>query len=125
MKKVIVALLMLTLIVTAGILEHNYIEKTFAELDEKLNAIIYEINFESDNALTLTNELVEWWEKKRKVMELFTFSPDLRAFSVALAEQKGSLECGDFNNALSKCVSLLSISKNLHDVLDFNVQDII
>ena len=125
MKKVIVALLMLTVIVTAGILEHNYIEKTFAELDEKLNAIIYEINFESDNALTLTNELVEWWEKKRKVMELFTFSPDLRAFSVALAEQKGSLECGDFNNALSKCVSLLSISKNLHDVLDFNVQDII
>lgn len=125
MKKVIVALLMLTLIVTAGILEHNYIEKTFTELDEKLNEIIYEINLESDKALTLTNELVEWWEQKRKVMELFTFSPDLRAFSVALAEQKGSLECGDFNNALSKCVSLLSISKNLHDVLDFNAQDII
>ena len=125
MKKVIVALLMLTLIVTAGILEHNYIEKTFTELDEKLNEIIYEINLESDKALTLTNELVQWWEQKRKVMELFTFSPDLRAFSVALAEQKGSLECGDFNNALSKCVSLLSISKNLHDVLDFNVQDII
>ena len=125
MKKVIVALLMLTLIVTAGILEHNYIEKTFTELDEKLNEIIYEINLESDKALTLTNELVEWWEQKRKVMELFTFSPDLRAFSVALAEQKGSLECGDFNNALSKCVSLLSISKNLHDVLDFNGQDII
>ena len=125
MKKVIVALLMLTLIVTAGILEHNYIEKTFTELDEKLNEIIYEINLESDKALTLTNELVEWWEQRRKVMELFTFSPDLRAFSVALAEQKGSLECGDFNNALSKCVSLLSISKNLHDVLDFNAQDII
>ena len=125
MKKVIVALLMLTLIVTAGILEHNYIEKTFTELDEKLNEIIYEINLESDKALTLTNELVEWWEQKRKIMELFTFSPDLRAFSVALAEQKGSLECGDFNNALSKCVSLLSISKNLHDVLDFNAQDII
>ena len=125
MKKVIVALLLLTLIVTAGILEHNYIEKTFTELDEKLNEIIYEINLESDKALTLTNELVEWWEQKRKVMELFTFSPDLRAFSVALAEQKGSLECGDFNNALSKCVSLLSISKNLHDVLDFNAQDII
>ncbi len=125
MKKVIVALLMLTLIVTAGILEHNYIEKTFTELDEKLNEIIYEINLESDKALTITNELVEWWEQKRKVMELFTFSPDLRAFSVALAEQKGSLECGDFNNALSKCVSLLSISKNLHDVLDFNAQDII
>ena len=125
MKKVIVALLMLTLIVTAGVMEHNYIEKTFSELDEKLNEIIDEINVESDKALTLTNDLVKWWEQKRKVMELFTFSPDLRAFSVALAEQKGSLECKDYSNALSKCVSLLSISKNLHDVLDFNVQDII
>ena len=125
MKKVIIALLMLTIIITAGVLEHNYIEKTYSELDEKLNEIIGEIKLESDEALTLTNDLVEWWEQKRRVMELFTFSPDLRAFSVALAEQKGSLECGDYNNALSKCISLLSISKNLHDVLDFNVQDII
>ena len=125
MKKIIIALLMLTLIITAGILEHYYIENTFDELDEKLIEIEGEIQKKSDKALTLTNDLVVWWRNKRKVMELFTFSPDLRAFSVALAEQQGSLECGDFNNALSKCVSLLSISKNLHDVLDFNAEDII
>lgn len=125
MKKIIIALLMLTLIITAGILEHNYIENTFDELDEKLIEIEGEIQKKSDKALALTNDLVVWWGNKRKVMELFTFSPDLRAFSVALAEQQGSLECGDFNNALSKCVSLLSISKNLHDVLDFNAEDII
>lgn len=125
MKKVIVALLMLSVIITAGILEHNYIEKTFEELDNKLQKIEEQIHIESDESLTLTNELTEWWEGKRKVMELFTFSPDLRAFSVALAEQKGSLECGDFNNALSKCVSLQSMSTNLHNVLDFNIEDII
>ena len=125
MKKVVVALLMLVLIVTAGIIEHNYIEKTFSELDEKLGDIEQEIHLESDKALELTNQLIDWWESKRKVMELFTFSPDLRAFSVALAEQKGSLECGDFNNALSKCESLYSLSKNLHNVLDFNIEDII
>lgn len=125
MKKVIVALLMLSVIITAGILEHNYIEKTFEELDNKLQKIEDQILIESDESLTLTNELTEWWEGKRKVMELFTFSPDLRAFSVALAEQKGSLECGDFNNALSKCASLQSMSTNLHHVLDFNIEDII
>ena len=125
MKKVVVALLMLVLIVTAGIIEHNYIEKTFSELDEKLGEIEQEIHLESDKAQDQTNQLIDWWESKRKVMELFTFSPDLRAFSVALAEQKGSLECGDFNNALSKCESLYSLSKNLHNVLDFNIEDII
>ncbi|MBR5173745.1 MAG: DUF4363 family protein [Clostridia bacterium] len=125
MKKVVIALLMLALIITAGIIEHNYIEKTFTELDQKLEQIEKEIHTKSDKALELTNLLVDWWESKRKVMELFTFSPDLRAFSVALAEQKGSLECGDFNNALSKCESLYSLSKNLHNVLDFNMEDII
>lgn len=125
MKKVIVALLMLALIITAGVLEHNYIEKTFSELDEKLAEIEEAIHLESEDALTLTNQLTIWWENKRKVMELFTFSPDLRAFSVALGEQKGSLECGDYNNALSKCVSLFEMSKNLHNVLDFNIEDII
>ncbi len=125
MKKIIIALLMLALIITAGVLEHHYIEKTFEELDNRLYEIEMEIHKESDLALTLTNDLVQWWQSKRKVMELFTFSPDLRGFSVALAEQKGSLECGDFNNALSKCESLYSMSKNLHDVLDFNAEDII
>ena len=108
-----------------GITLKKYIEKTFSALDEKLAEIEEAIHLESEDALTLTNQLTMWWENKRKVMELFTFSPDLRAFSVALGEQKGSLECGDYNNALSKCVSLFEMSKNLHNVLDFNIEDII
>ena len=58
-------------------------------------------------------------------MEMFTYSPDMRAFSVALAETEGSLECGDDMNALSKCQSLITMANNIHCVLDFNVADII
>ena len=54
-----------------------------------------------------------------------TYSPDMRAFSVALAETEGSLECGDDKNALSKCQSLLTMAGNIHDMLDFNLQDIV
>ncbi len=125
MRKVIVALFVLALILTAGILEHFYIEKTFDELDGKLLQIEDAIHVESESALSLTKDLTDWWNGKRKYMELFTFSPDIRAFSVALAEQEGSLECGDFNNAMSKCQSLISMSKNLHQILDFNIEDII
>ncbi len=125
MRKVIVALFVLALILTAGILEHFYIEKTFDELDGKLLQIEDAIHVESESALSLTKDLTDWWNGKRKYMELFTFSPDIRAFSVALAEQEGSLECGDFNNAMSKCQSLISMSKNLQQILDFNIEDII
>ena len=49
----------------------------------------------------------------------------MRAFSAALAETEGSLECGDDKNALSKCQSLLTMAENLRDLLDFNAADII
>lgn len=125
MKKIFVALIILAIIITAGILEHKFIDRTFDELDQKLYAIETELHYESDKALTLTKELSVWWEHKRKHIELFTFSPDIRAFSVALAEQEGSLECGDYANAMSKCQSLISMSTNIHQILDFNVEDII
>jgi hypothetical protein len=125
MKKVVVALVILAVIITAGVLEHHHIDKTFNTLDEKLYAIENEIHLNSPNALVLTKELSSWWEQQRKHVELFTFSPDIRAFSVALAEQEGSLECGDFDNAMSKCQSLISMSKNIHQILDFNVEDVI
>ncbi len=125
MRKIIVALVILSFIVTIGVLEHVFIDNTFDQLDKRLYQIEEAIHVESDNALTLTKDLTTWWNEKRKYMELFTFSPDIRAFSVALAEQEGSLECGDFNNAMSKCQSLLSMSRNLHQILDFNIEDII
>lgn len=125
MKKVFVALAVLSIILSAGVLEHMYIDRTFDQLDQMLHAIEEQLHAQSDQALSLTKELSLWWEQKRKHIELFTFSPDIRAFSVALAEQEGSLECGDFNNAMSKCQSLISMSKNIHQILDFNLEDVI
>lgn len=125
MKRLAVALSILAVILIAGILETVYIDKIFNELDRQLYAAEPLMKEESEEALTKTREISAWWENKRKYMELFTYSPDIRAFSVALAEAEGSLERGDFDNAASKWQSLISISKNLHQILDFNAEDII
>lgn len=125
MKKVVIAVIVLVIIVTAGVLETVYVHKVFDTLDEQLVELDLLIKDKDDGALQLTKDLSKWWSKKRGYLELFTFSPDLRAFSVALAEAEGSLECGDFDNALSKCQSLIVMSKNIHMILDFNATDII
>ncbi len=125
MKRLIVALLILALIVSVGIVEHYHVHKVFDKMDELLFKMENEIKLKSDGALSATRELTEWWNKERKTLELFTFSPDIRAFSVALAEAEGSLECGDFKNALSKCQSLMSMSSNMRQILDFNAEDVI
>lgn len=125
MKKVIIALIVLAIILTAGILESVYIDNVFEELDERIDELEKAIHDEDDRSLFLTRELSEWWEHKRKYMELFTFSPDMRAFSVAVAEIEGSIEADDYQNAMSKCQSLVTMSRNMHLILDFNFEDII
>ena len=125
MKRFVIALVILAATITAGVLETVYIERTFDELDARINALESAIKSPSDDALDEVKTLTDWWEKKRAAMELFTWSPDIRAFSVALAETEGSLECGDDKNALSKCQSLLTMSRTLRELLDFSPSDII
>lgn len=125
MKKVVVAIVILAAIITAGILENFYVTNVFESVDDRLNGAIELVANESDSALDSVRDIGEWWDKKREYLELFTYSPDLRAFSVALAEAEGSLECGDFQNARSKLRSLLVMSNNLKRILDFNLTDII
>ncbi|HAT83686.1 MAG TPA: hypothetical protein DEF02_03400 [Clostridiales bacterium] len=125
MKKVVLAIVILIIIVTGGILEDFYIHKTFSALNEKLTSLENSIINQSEDCLDKANDIFEWWEKKRTYMELFAYSPDVRSFSVALAETQGSLECEDYQNALSKCRSLIVMADNIKRLLDFNAEDII
>lgn len=125
MKKVVLAFVILAIIITGGILEDHYIHDTFDTLNESLVEIENLIEIEDDASLEKVVELSKWWEQKRMYMELFAFSPDVRAFSVAIAETEGSLKCKDYQNALSKCASLIVMADNIKKLLDFNAEDII
>ncbi len=125
MKKVVLAIVILAVVLTAGILEDFYIHKTFSTLNDKLTSLEDSIKNQNDDCLDKANEIFDWWDKKRTYMELFAFSPDVRSFSVALAETQGSLACGDYQNALSKCHSLIVMADNIKRLLDFNAEDII
>lgn len=125
MKRVVVAVIVLVLIITGGVLENYYINRTFDKLDEDLKDLEQSITMQSNDALIKLQDLSQWWEKRRMYIELFAYSPDVRAFSVALGETEGSLRCGDYQNALSKCHSLIVMGKNIRQLLDFNAEDII
>ncbi|MCM1306127.1 MAG: DUF4363 family protein [Bacteroides sp.] len=125
MKKVVVAIVILAVILTAGILENVYIDRLFDKLDNRLATLEELIIAQDDGAVDAAEDLQKWWDNQRKYAELFVYSPDIRAFSVAIGETQGSLECGDFDNALSKVRSLMVMSRNIHNILDFNASDII
>ena len=125
MKRLVAALVILAAIIGDGIAEAVYVDGPFGELEERIAALATAIKDPGDGALDAVRGLNAWWEDERGSLDVFTWSPDMRAFSVALAETEGSLECGDDKNALSKCQSLLTMAENLRDLLDFNAADII
>lgn len=125
MKKVVFAFILLAIIVMGGILENAYITRTFGELDDMLHHLEQSILDEDKGALEEVRDIATWWEKRRTYIELFAYSPDVRSFSVALGETDGSLECEDYQNALSKCRSLIVMADNIKQLLDFNARDII
>lgn len=125
MKKVVFAIVLLAVIITGGLLENAYITRTFNDLDDMLKSLETHILDEDKSSLEEVREIAKWWEERRTYIELFAYSPDVRSFSVALGETDGSLECEDYQNALSKCRSLMIMANNIKELLDFNARDII
>lgn len=125
MKKLIIAIIILAVILTAGILETVYIDKLFQELDDRLISLENAIIAQDDNSLDVARDVMKWWSKKRRSVELYTYSPDIRAFSSALSETEGYIMAGDYKSALSRCHSLIEMANNIHQILDFNAEDII
>ncbi len=125
MSKTIFSVVMLALILTSGILANVYINKTFDSLDVKLCEIKECLeNDDIDGAEQKTANLNGWWDSKKHGLEFITYSQDLRLISSSIGETLGSLNNADKNNAMSKVVSLLVISKTTRDMLSITIENI-
>ena len=126
MYKTIIAIAVLALIITGGILDNMNVDKVFDEFDSKLLDLKVLVENENKQAsIRLLKETTDWWTNKKTKMEFYSYSQDLRLISSCLGETLGSLECDDFENALSKVESLLEISANTRDLLGVRIENIV
>ena len=70
---------------TQRVLEAVRVDAVFDELQCRISALEAAIKSPDDDALDEVKELSAWWEERRAELELFTWSPDMRALSYALA----------------------------------------
>ncbi len=126
MYKTIIAVIVLALIITGGILDNANVNKVFDEFDERLNDLRTLVEEENkQESIKLLKETDEWWSVQKSKMEFYSYSQDLRLISSCIGETLGSLECDDFENALSKVESLLSISANTRNLLGVRIENIV
>lgn len=126
MKKAIVLLIIFLIILGAGIAEHFFVHKTFDEFCARMDKIESALeNEDTETALKESEDLLAYWNKKRKLVEAISYCQDARQVNVILGELNGSLKCDDTDNAFSKIDSLYQLVANVRDMLDFNALDII
>ena len=126
MSKTIIAIVILALLITGGILDNMNVDKVFDQFDEKLNSLKTLVEAENkEESIKQLKETTAWWDDKKTKMEFYSYSQDLRLISSCLGETLGSLECEDFQNALSTVEALSTISANTRDILGVRIENIV
>lgn len=124
--RTVVAIILLILIISLGVFEQVYLNRTFTELEERINRIISVISDQDlDYAIELTEHTIEWWDKKLKIFELILPHEILNEVSLELYNVLGQLEGDDDSQAIGAAYVLIGICETSPHTLGFRIQHIL
>ena len=70
MSKTIIAIVILALLITGGILDNMNVDKVFDQFDEKLNSLKTLVEAENkEESIKQLKETTAWWDDKKTKME--------------------------------------------------------
>lgn len=126
MSKVITAIIVIVLILSLGIAEQVFIHNTFNDLVEQVNVIQYEISGENyGEATRLTSELLEWWKKKRDILELTSPHNEVKDHINLIAQLKGQLESEMYEDAFATSIIVKEDAINKLNILSYKAKNVL
>lgn len=124
MKKLIFAIAGLMLIITAGVLEQIYIQKSYATMRDEAMELREKIVKKDDSALEAARELKNNWLKNRELMEAFTPHNETKEIVLRLAELEGYILTEDDKSATATIEIIIEIFENIPHLLGFHWEHI-
>ena len=126
MKKIILVLVILAIIVGLGITEQVCVSKTFDNALNQSKKITQAIEAEDYvSAEELTQEMSDWWSKKRDVLEFVCPNNDIKVVMVAIGDLKGALDAEMWEDSLQKAVLLTYTIENSKNLLTFKWKNVL
>jgi hypothetical protein len=118
----ILAVVLLVLLVTGGILEEIFVDKLLSEFEEKLADIADTPggNYDYDKI----QETYEWWIEKNNSMEMFLPHIPLNDVTLALGEMRGAVQAGDYDNATAQLNRIFAAVDTLKDTFSLSISNI-
>lgn len=125
MTRIIIAIFLLVAIISLGVIELVFINNSFTTIIKKCDEIhTLLINKEYDTALTKTNDSIEWWRKKRDIIELTSPHNETKEFITKLSELYGSIVAKNYQDAITLSISLQEDALTRLNILSFKLKNI-
>lgn len=126
MPKIIAAIVIIILILTLGVLEQVFIYNSFNELTDKAESIRIELENEDYSAAELhANELMEWWRKKRDIIELTSPHNEVKDHIAYIAQLQGQIITGSYEDAIATAYIIKEDARNKLNILGYKVKNVL
>ena len=93
--KLTIVIIVCVLLVVGSILESIYISKTFEELENKLEEIMKQEEYDYEMIV----KTADWWRGKAEILELFISVVQLNEITVTFGELVGAVKNEDYDSA--------------------------
>lgn len=125
MNRIIIAVVVLVLILTFGVLNEVYIHNSFSEISvrcEEIRGHLEEKDYET--AKTLAKDSIDWWDKRRNILELTCPHNEIKDFMSNLAALHGAIYAENYQDALSLSLTLQQDAKTRLGLLSYAAKNI-
>lgn len=125
MNRIIIAVVVIVLILTFGILNEVYLNNSFNEISvrcEKIRNHIEEKDYET--AKSLAKDSIDWWDKRRNILELTCPHNEIKDFMANLAALHGAIYAENYQDALSLSLTLQQDAKTRLGLLRYAPKNI-
>ena len=126
MKKIILVFIQLGIIVGLGVTEQVCVSKTFDNALNQSRSITQAIQAEDyEAAAQMTQDMSDWWSKKRDILEFVCPNNDIKVVMVAIGDLKGALDAEMWEDSLQKAVLLTYTVENSKNLLTFKWKNVL
>lgn len=125
MKKIVISIIVIAFIITAGVLEQVYITNSFDKLEENAIEIYTTLQAENyDLALEQTQELQDWWYGRRKLLEMICPTADVKEMAKEIGELQGSQYAEMYDDSVTRANVLREMARTSRNLLTYKWKNI-
>lgn len=125
MNRIIIAIVVVVLILTFGILNEVYIRNSFNDISVRCIEIRKHIESKDyEKAKSLAQDSIEWWNTRRNVLELTCPHNEIKDFMMNLTTLYGAIYAENYQDALAISLSLEQDAQTRLGLLKFAPKNI-